>query len=286
MARYRLRFLLQEFDLPPGDTLIGRGPDCRITLVDPLVSRHHARIRIGSELATLEDLGSRNGSRVNGRLIRAPHVLSDGDRIRIGTQELSFTEIDQVPLGTTKPTGFFYHCAKCKLPYPEEAGVCPNCGSTAVQEESTLSGILDDRGRQSWALQMLIDMLRKALSLGRASDADRIMHQAVASLDGLRPSDPIDEGQMEALSLEALKLSALQKSPSWAKWVLDTYRRSARVPPRSVADGVSGLPRTELAGLVAELDALVQSAPGNKLSPTEAEGLARLRSLRASLYGG
>jgi hypothetical protein len=58
------------------------------------------------------------------------------------------------------------------------------------------------------------------------------------------------------------------------------------VPPRSVADGVSGLPRTELAGLVAELDALVQSAPGNKLSPTEAEGLARLRSLRASLYGG
>jgi pSer/pThr/pTyr-binding forkhead associated (FHA) protein len=277
--------LLQEFDLPPGDTLIGRGPDCRITLVDPLVSRHHARIRIGTELAMLEDMGSRNGSRVNGRLIRAPHVLSDGDRVRIGTQELTFSEIDRVPLGTNKPTGFFYHCAKCRLPYPEEDGVCPNCGSTSVQEESTLSGILDDRTRQSWALQMLIDMLRKALSLGRESDADRIMHQAVQSLDGLRPSVTIDDDQMEALSLEALKLSGVQKDLSWAKWVLEAYHRTARVPPPSVADGVSGLPRTSLPGLVNQLDALLDGAPGNKLSPAEAEGLARLRSLRASLQG-
>jgi hypothetical protein len=286
LARYRLRFLLQEFDLPAGDTLIGRGPDCRITLVDPLVSRHHARIRIGAELATFEDLGSRNGSRVNGRLIRSPQVLSDGDRIRIGTQELSFSEIARVPLGTDNPTGCFYHCAKCRLPYPEEAGVCPNCGSAAVQEESTLSAILDERVRQSWALQMLIDMLRKALSLGRESDANRIMHQAVASLDGLRPSDPIDEGQMEALSLQAIQLSAVQKNVAWAKWVLGVYRKSARVPPRSVADGVSSLPRAELAGLAEDLDALVQAAPGRKLTPNEAEGLARLKTLHASLHEG
>src|SRR5262249_19643210 len=146
--------------------------------------------------------------------------------------------------------------------------------------------ILDDRGRQSWALQMLIDMLRKALSLGRESDADRIMHQAVASLDGLRPSVPIDDEQMEALSLEALKLSGVQKDASWAKWVLEAYGKPARVPPRSVADGVSGLPHSELLGLVEQLDALVDGAPGNKLSPAEAEGLARLKSLRASLYQG
>jgi hypothetical protein len=38
--------------------------------------------------------------------------------------------------------------------------------------------------------------------------------------------------------------------------------------------------------MVDQLDALVNGAPGNKLSPAEAEGLARLKSLRASLYQG
>jgi hypothetical protein len=286
LARYRLRFLLQEFDLPPGETLIGRGPDCRITLVDPLVSRHHAKVRIEGARAVIEDLGSRNGCRVNARLIRGQHVLRDGDRIRIGTQELVFSEVDTVQLATNKQTGFLCHCASCKLPYPEELGTCPNCGSNDVEEENTLSGILDDRGRQNWALQMLIEMLRKALALGRESDAERIMNQAMASVDErMRAPDTIDESQMEALSLEALHLSELQKKANWAKWVLETYRRSSRLPPRSVADGVSKLPQTELLTLVNQLDDLVSCAPINKLSPSEVEGLARLKTIRATLHG-
>src|SRR5687767_6926407 len=44
VARYRLRFLLQEFDLPRGATILGRSSDCHVTIEDPLVSRHHARI--------------------------------------------------------------------------------------------------------------------------------------------------------------------------------------------------------------------------------------------------
>ncbi|HEX9294880.1 MAG TPA: FHA domain-containing protein [Polyangiaceae bacterium] len=287
MARYRLRFLLQEFDLPPGDTLIGRGPDCRITLVDPLVSRHHARVRIETARATIEDLGSRNGSRVNARLIRGAHPLKDGDRIRIGTQELVFSEIDSVQLATNKQTGFLCHCSGCRLPYPEELGACPNCGSREVEEENTLSGILDDRGRQNWALQMLIEMLRKALTLGRESDADRILHQAMTSVDErLRSPDHIEASQLEALSLEALKLSNIQGTAAWAKWVLETYRKSARLPPRSVVESVSRLPASELLTLRDQLDDLVACAPINKLSPGEVEGLARLKTIRATLHGG
>lgn len=286
MARYRLRFLLQEFDLPVGDTLIGRGPDCRITLVDPLVSRHHAKVRIEGTCAVIEDLGSRNGSRVNARLIRGTHILKDGDRIRIGTQELVFSEVEAVQLATNKQTGFLCHCANCHLPYPEEMGTCPSCGSKEIQEENTLSGILDDRGRQNWALQMLIEMLRKALTLGRESDADRIMSQAVANVDErLRSPDHIDEAQLESLSIEALKLSHMQKSATWARWVLETYRRSARLPPRTVAEGVSELADAEQLLLIDLIDDLLGCAPTNKLSPREAEGLARLKVIRATLGG-
>ncbi len=38
-TRFRLRFMLQEFELAPGDTLIGRSEECHITLFDPLISR-------------------------------------------------------------------------------------------------------------------------------------------------------------------------------------------------------------------------------------------------------
>jgi hypothetical protein len=52
-ARYRLRFLLQEFDLPAGQTLIGRGDDCHITVFDPAISRRHARIFVDDQHALL-----------------------------------------------------------------------------------------------------------------------------------------------------------------------------------------------------------------------------------------
>jgi pSer/pThr/pTyr-binding forkhead associated (FHA) protein len=71
LARFRLRFLLQEIDLPQGDTVIGRSASCQVTIEDPLVSREHARIRISGERATIEDLGSRNGVQVGGNSLQA-----------------------------------------------------------------------------------------------------------------------------------------------------------------------------------------------------------------------
>src|SRR5215467_3676504 len=86
-TRFRLRFMLEEFVLPVGDTLIGRSEECNITLFDPLISRRHARIRVTGDCAVLEDLESRNGCRVNGVTLRGCHVLTTGDRIRVGKHE-------------------------------------------------------------------------------------------------------------------------------------------------------------------------------------------------------
>src|SRR5580693_6435434 len=95
LARYRLRFLLQEIDLHRGVTFIGRSPDCQVTIEDPLVSRQHARIVIDDMGARVEDLKSRNGVKVNGQAIKGETAIKDGDRLRIGTQELVFCEIDE-----------------------------------------------------------------------------------------------------------------------------------------------------------------------------------------------
>ena len=92
--RFRLRFLLQEHDLPPGETILGRSPDCHITIEDPLISRQHARIVVEQGVVTFHDLGSRNGSRINGRPISGSQVLADQDRVRLGAQELVFFRME------------------------------------------------------------------------------------------------------------------------------------------------------------------------------------------------
>jgi DNA-binding response OmpR family regulator len=66
---------------------IGRSEDCDIVLVERQVSRHHAQIRRLDSAASLtyvlEDLGSSNGTYVNGREVTEPHILQDGDEIQI-----------------------------------------------------------------------------------------------------------------------------------------------------------------------------------------------------------
>lgn len=69
--------------LPPGTIKVGRGPDCFICLDDPGVSRLHFRITVDSGV-TIEDLGSKNGTRVNGEPIQERRTLAEGDEIAVG----------------------------------------------------------------------------------------------------------------------------------------------------------------------------------------------------------
>ena len=68
---------------------IGRMPDCSIPLADPNVSRHHAEVRREGDRAILFDLGSTNGTKVNGVPVQS-RELSDGDVITIGRISLRF----------------------------------------------------------------------------------------------------------------------------------------------------------------------------------------------------
>src|SRR5919204_444388 len=71
--------------------LIGRGPDCELTLADGEASRRHALLRPQPDgSVVLEDLGSTNGTYVNGQRITGPVTLRGGERVRIGDTELNF----------------------------------------------------------------------------------------------------------------------------------------------------------------------------------------------------
>ena len=64
--------------------VIGRQDDCGLVISSSKVSRHHCRIDIGDNAASLTDLGSANGTFLNGRKITSAAPLSPGDKVVVG----------------------------------------------------------------------------------------------------------------------------------------------------------------------------------------------------------
>jgi pSer/pThr/pTyr-binding forkhead associated (FHA) protein len=71
--------------------VLGRDRDLELCIDSPSVSRRHAMIKVAGAQAILEDLGSKNGTFVSDRAVSAPVPLSDGDVIRLGSIEVTFT---------------------------------------------------------------------------------------------------------------------------------------------------------------------------------------------------
>jgi FHA domain-containing protein/uncharacterized protein DUF1707 len=87
---------------PPGQGTsftIGRTQDCDLRIADPSVSRHHAQLDRSEEGWLLSDLGSHNGTRVNGWLVREPVPVRPGDILQFG----SATFVIQAPPGPDRP---------------------------------------------------------------------------------------------------------------------------------------------------------------------------------------
>jgi hypothetical protein len=288
-TRYRLRFLLQEFDLPKGETIIGRSADCHVTIEDPLVSRQHAKIHIDGELATFEDLGSRNGVRVNGVNVKKHVQLRDGDRIRIGTQELVFCRVGQSAI-SNKTTGFLRYCAHCRLPYPQELAACPACGATEqTDEEETLSGQFGASSKHAWNVQLLLEVTERAVSLGRREDATSMFERAQSQVEErLARGGSVFSTEISDLVITAAHLAELSGDPALLEWSLDLHVRvpspvtegeiraleragqrfgaRLKAPIASVVRALSGA-AAELKGEVAQLSAILAGSPPPASAP-------------------
>lgn len=236
MPRFRLRFALHELDLPQGEVLIGRSAACHLTVDDPLVSRNHARIFVGDDEATIEDLGSRNGVRVDGRAISGLVVLSDGTRLRIGTQEIVFRRVEEALAAPRRhrSTGFMVHCSSCGVPYATDQRECPNCGQAGATEETTTAT------EQAWSLELLIETMRRAEALDRTQDLERLLRQAKELLD--KPSLSVDRRRLDQLADAAVRLASASGDVGWASWALGLFAEHHLVPRPEVGQRLSNLP--------------------------------------------
>jgi FHA domain-containing protein len=266
VVRYRLRFLLQEIDLAPGVTTIGRSASCQITIDDPLVSREHARIRVDGAKVTLEDLGSRNGVALNGKPTRDLVELADGDRVRVGSQELVLCVIGATTPSTDKlrrTTGFMCHCAECGIPYPAESPACPACGSSARSQEDTLTGAASDR---DWSLELASEAVGRALDKHSWEDVERLLLRARLHVEQrMAEGGRIDRRPLHGIADAAVALATATGELTWVRWALSLYASLGQLPPPGLAHGISTFPpavRDTLAPAVRRVVETVAKAGG------------------------
>jgi DNA-binding winged helix-turn-helix (wHTH) protein len=80
----------REIALVEGENILGRDQAARAHVDSAKASRRHARIVVAGDQATIEDLGSKNGTFVRGRRLAGPEALRDGDEIVIGPVLMTF----------------------------------------------------------------------------------------------------------------------------------------------------------------------------------------------------
>lgn len=94
MSKLTLSFkgkLLKYFPLSDGETIIGSDPGCTVFIDSLAIQARHAGLTLNGETAVLRDLDTPDGTFVNGTRISSEHTLKNGDDIRVGKHNLTFT---------------------------------------------------------------------------------------------------------------------------------------------------------------------------------------------------
>lgn len=100
-GRYYLRIGPRQIELHRGDTFIGRDETCHVAISGALVSRRHARILLEEGELSLEDLGSRNGTFLNGAMVQGRVPIRPGDRLFVGSFDIDVVRLE----GASPPSG-------------------------------------------------------------------------------------------------------------------------------------------------------------------------------------
>jgi predicted component of type VI protein secretion system len=175
MIIYWLKHRGTFFPVHQGDSLLGRSPECLIVLPSERVSREHAvvrRIHCGLEI---EDLGSRNGTWVNGSRIRRATVLQQGDEVQLGDDvlEVVLKPNAQIPVTVSGVTSSLSEeCSRQRqvLEQVEYAMAQLSPGddyaAAARRMRATIDELMDGLGE--WGLVLSAEEVRRLANVGHA----------------------------------------------------------------------------------------------------------------------
>jgi len=178
------------------DTVVlGRGGAADLSLPDPGLSRRHARLTWENHRCHIEDLGSANGTRVNGRLIRSPTLLSPGDAIEVGFLRAVYSQPDDGPRPKAARTADARQQRTTEvvasLPIDEERDGESTSGaveSTSVSLQARFASGAGRIGEMVFDRQALVDFVAAEL-LALLPRADRVF--VMLSTEGAGTLEPV-----------------------------------------------------------------------------------------------
>jgi len=250
---FRLRYQAHDLEIPEGEFVIGRTPECQLALDDPRVSRKHAVLRAVPEGVIVEDLGSRNGLSVNGTKIEGKRLCVDGDRITIGSQEMLIYKggsgqhrqtltvqgathtLAEIPLEAVRAARDSALESRARSASPADPPRTPQPSNpiAAGPPPAPLPG-----GPRSHSnFRVLGAVADKALALGRVEDAEKLLGGVLADLlSSVRSGRAVDDDAFEAATKAALRLAGAGAKGAWVEYVFELHTEVGRLLAASAVD--------------------------------------------------
>ncbi|MCC9599896.1 SpoIIE family protein phosphatase [Stieleria sp. JC731] len=174
----------ERFKLHQGETSIGRHPDCHIVVDAGPVSRFHAKVIGEGKRFTVHDLGSRNGTYLNGQRLSAAQVLREGDRIRISEIEFVF-HADEVPqFASSLSSEVSFSGSNFGIVMTDDEPESSRSIAPRVKYEKSDDGLK----MQATAEAKLEALLKINRNLGSALSVDEVLPKILDSLFAIFPS--------------------------------------------------------------------------------------------------
>ena len=286
--RFRLRYLHHDLELTEGQFVVGRSAGCQLSLDDPLVSRRHALLVVSREGVTVEDLGSRNGVVVNGERIAGTRLVSPGDKILIGSQELTVLE-GRDSAGRETASLQMGKRTLPKFPAAPELMAAGEHSSSAPPEPPPDMDAEPSMVRRADAFNLLGSVAEKALAMGRADEAERLLASPLADVvEASRAGKRLSPWLVDMAARFAAKLATSTAKGAWADYVVELYDAQTRPCPGPVIDElynafrkVNAVDLVRLRAYVAHLrEKLATFGPAERFLIQRLEGLERLAALR------
>jgi hypothetical protein len=285
---FRLRYMQHDLELSEGQFAVGRSAGCQLSLDDPLVSRRHALLVVTADGVTVEDLQSRNGVVVNGEKIAGKTPVKPGDRIVIGSQELTLLEARE---SARRETASFDMGKRTlpKFPIVAEVVEARDRVSSAPPERVSEPEAEPSMVRRADAFNMLGGVAEKALAMGRADEAERLLAGPLADVvEASRAGKKMAPSLVDMAARFAAKLATATSKGAWADYVIELYYAQSRPCPALVVDELYNAFRKVNAIDLVRLRAYVERVrdrsgsfgPADKFLLQRLEGLERLAALR------
>jgi hypothetical protein len=282
----RLRYLVHDLEVPPGEFVIGRSPDCQLSLDDALVSRRHAILIVQADAVYIEDLASRNGVLVRGKRITGPTRLDDGDQIQVGSQVMTL-------VGVPGPISSMRGGATQAQRRPaHNADIITLTGADSEELAAATSEVPitqpESPDRRISSLALIGGLAEKALAMGRTDEAERILSRSLRDLMvKARHKEQVRPDLAERAGFYAARLASATTRGLWVDYIFELYGSLGTLLPAKLVDElytvmrkVKTVDKALIAGYTEKLRKNDHLGPSERFIRQRIEGLERLGAMK------